>query len=171
MLIILNSYYHKPVLTELVKEVKIMTQAVKFWTTFKSLPWFSPMNNWLLSCRWTCPSLGARCVAAGYLSTRSEASLMFRSARTLCHRLSFRGTFVSTLTSRGPFPTSKEKITSEEAKGGQWSEQLQLEWNNLKQLMVNTLKLARVSPTELWLAVLSWHWEIAVLTEWDVANP
>lgn len=75
----------------------------------------SPMNNWLLSCRWMCPSAGASCVAAGKLSTRSDASFTFRSARTLCHRLSFSGTCVSTRTSSGPFPTSKEKTTSEEA--------------------------------------------------------
>lgn len=73
------------------------------------------MNNWLLSCRWMCPSAGASCVAAGNSSTRSDASLTFRSALTLCHRLSFSGTLVSTRTSSGPFPTSKEKTTSEDA--------------------------------------------------------
>lgn len=117
--IILDSNYHNSVLTELEKRNHNYDSSRKnsdIWTTFKSLSWFSPMNNWLLSCKWMCPSVGACCVAAGYLSTRSEASLMFRSACTLCHRLSFRGTFVSTLTSRGPFPTSKEKTTSEEAK-------------------------------------------------------
>ncbi len=79
---------------------------------------FSPINNWLLSCRWICPSAGASCLATGNSSTRNDASFTFRSARTLCHRLSFSGTLVSTRTSSGPFPTSKEKTTSEEAGEG-----------------------------------------------------
>lgn len=73
------------------------------------------MNSWLLSCKWTCPSAGASCVATGRLSSRSDASLMFRSARTRCHRLSFNGTVDSTLTSSGPLPTSKEKTTRVDA--------------------------------------------------------
>lgn len=75
----------------------------------------SPMNNWLLSCSWVCPSAGASCTAAGNPSTRRDASFTLRSARMLCHRLSFSRTLVSTRTSSGPFPTSKEKTTSEAA--------------------------------------------------------
>ena len=77
----------------------------------------SPMNSWLLSCRWKCPSAGASCVATGSSSSRSDASLTFRSARTRCHRLSSSGTLDSTRTSSGPLPTSKEKTTWVEADG------------------------------------------------------
>lgn len=83
--------------------------------------WFtvpSPINSWLLSCRWKCPSAGASCVATARSSSRSDASLTFRSARTRCQRLSLSGTPDSTRTSSGPFPTSKEKSTWEEAEGG-----------------------------------------------------
>lgn len=105
------------------------------------------MNNWLLSCKWMCPSVGACCVAAGSLSTRSEASLMLRSALTMCHRLSFRGPFASTLTSRGPFPTSKEKTTSEEAKERQWSEQLQVTYSERTTLVVKQSQTFKVSQS------------------------
>lgn len=83
--------------------------------------WFavpSPINSWLLSCRWKCPSAGASCVATARSSSRSDASLTLRSARTRCHRLSFSGALDSTRTSSGPLPTSKEKSTREEAEGG-----------------------------------------------------
>ena len=76
---------------------------------------YAPINNWLLSCRWMCPSAGASCVAAGSSSSRSDASLTLRSARMRCHLLSFSGTPAFTWTSNGPLPTSKEKRTSVEA--------------------------------------------------------
>lgn len=75
----------------------------------------TPINNWLFSCRWMCPSAGASCVAAGSSSRRSDASLTLRSARMRCHLLSFSGTSAFTRTSNGPLPTSKEKRTSAEA--------------------------------------------------------
>lgn len=141
------------------------------------------MNNWLLSCRWMCPSAGASCVAAGNSSTRSDASFTFRSARTLCHRLSFSGTLVSTRTSSGPFPTSKEKTTSEEAGEERWwSEQL----DQIRVMVVHTeafgwlgdCHTSRVSLTCFcwlltgWLTNLPWHFEIIVSShEWDIANP
>lgn len=102
--------YHHPTLT-FTRFIKISL----LFSLYFERTCLLPMNNWLLSCRWMCPSAGASCVAAGNSSTRNEASFTFRSARTLCHRLSFKGTFVSARTSSGPFPTSKEKMTSEEA--------------------------------------------------------
>lgn len=85
---------------------------------------YSPMNSWLLSCRWKCPSAGASCVATGSSSSRSDASFTFRSARTRCHRLSFSGTLDSTRTSSGPLPTSKEKTTWVEA----WQRRMDSMW-------------------------------------------
>lgn len=79
---------------------------------------FLPINNWLFSCRWMCPSAGASCVAAGSSSRRSDASLTLRSAWTRCHLLSFSGKPAFTWTSNGPLPTSKEKRTSVEAVAG-----------------------------------------------------
>lgn len=72
----------------------------------------SPTKSWLLSCRRTCPSSGAACVPGGSRSTCSQASFVFLSARTRCHRSSLRGAGACTVTSQGPFPTSKEKATS-----------------------------------------------------------
>ncbi len=75
----------------------------------------TPINNWLFSCRWMCPSAGASCVAAGSSSRRSDASLTLRSARMRCHLSSFSGKPAFTRTSKGPLPTSKEKRTSVDA--------------------------------------------------------
>lgn len=74
----------------------------------------SPTKSWLLSCKWVCPSAGAGWVLLGSWSTWSDASLMFLSAFTWCHRLSLKGVRDCTVTSQGPFPTSKEKVTSAE---------------------------------------------------------
>lgn len=112
------------------------------WIAFtKNLnqPWHSrihaPINNWLFSCRWMCPSAGASCVAAGSSSRRSDASLTFRSARMRCHLLSFSGEPAFTWTASGPLPTSKEKRTSVEAASGKTETQSQdLLWifNNIQ---------------------------------------
>lgn len=76
---------------------------------------YTPINNWLFSCKWMCPSAGASCNAGGSSLRRSDASFTFRSTRTRCHLLSFSGKPAFTRTSTGPLPTSKEKRTSVEA--------------------------------------------------------
>lgn len=88
----------------------------------------APMNNWLLSCRWMCPSMGASWVAAGSSSRRSNASLMLRSARMRCHLLSFSGTSAFARTSKGPLPTSKENRTSVEAASVRENNSFQQKW-------------------------------------------
>lgn len=70
-----------------------------------------PINSCPLSCRRAWPSCGASRKRRGSWSTCSDASFTFRSARTWCHCLSFRGTWDFTVRTSGPLPTSNENAT------------------------------------------------------------
>lgn len=75
----------------------------------------SPTKSWLLSCRRRRPSAGAARTCGRSWSTCREAPFTLRSARTRCHRPSLKGVADCTETSQGPFPTSKDRVTSEGA--------------------------------------------------------
>lgn len=71
-----------------------------------------PTKSWLLSCKRTCPSVGAGCTFGKSWSTWRDASFMFLSTLTWCHWLSLKCAGDCTEISKGPFPTSNEKVTT-----------------------------------------------------------